>query len=325
MGVIFLYLKVKALKHLYTGYRVKGRSSMKLTREMRRESRHFYAFTSPWILGFIIFALFPVMASLYYSFTEYDIINHPVFIGLDNYKELFQDSQFWNSVKVTLKFTFISVPLTLCLSLIFALLINQKVPLQGFFRTAMYFPSMISGVSMALLWFWVFNPQAGLFNYVLSWFGIDPIPWLLDEKYALWALIIMSFWGMGAWMLIFLAGLQGVPASLLEAAKLDGAGRWKTFLNVTFPMISPVFLFQLIIGVIDSFQVFTQAYTITQGGPSYSTWFYVYNIYINAFKNFRYGYASAMAWLLLVAVLLVTFLILKTSTRYVYYEGGEER
>ncbi len=224
-----------------------------------------------------------------------------------------------------MKYTFVSVPLGLLLSLLFALLINQKVPFRGFFRTAMFFPSMISGVSMALLWYWVFNPQAGLFNFGLSLVGIQPIYWLLDAKYALSALIIMSFWGMGTGMLIFLAGLQGVPGSLLEAARLDGAGRWKTFWNVTFPMISPVFLFQFIIGIIDSFQVFTQAYTITQGGPSYSTWFYVYNIYINAFKNFRYGYASSMAWILLIVIMLVTFSILKLSNRFVYYEGGREQ
>lgn len=301
---------------------MEGAVSLGTNRGSRRESKYFYLFVLPWIIGFIVFALFPIGASLYYSFTDYDIIHAPVFVGWNNYSELFKDEQFWNSVKVTLQYTFFSVPLTLMLSLVFALLINQKVPFRGFFRTAMYFPSMISGVAMSLLFFWVFNPQAGLFNYGLSFFGIEPIHWLLDQKYAMWALIIMSFWGMGAGMLIFLAGLQGVPTSLLEAARLDGAGRWRSFWHVTFPIISPVFLFQLIIGMIDSFQVFTQAYTMTQGGPNYSTWFYVYNIYVNAFKNFRYGYASAMSWLLLIAVLFVTFLIMKSSKRFVHYEGG---
>ncbi|GIO12941.1 sugar ABC transporter permease [Cohnella xylanilytica] len=298
---------------------------MKQSRRRIREGRYFYLFISPWLVGFIALALFPVLASFYYSFTEYDIIHAPQWIGLGNYRELFRDEQFWNSIRVTVKYTVVSVPLTLVLSLLLAILINQKWPLRGFFRTAVYFPSMISGVSMSLLWFWVFNPQAGLFNYVLSWFGIEPIHWLLDAKYAIWALVIMSFWGVGTGMLIFLAGLQGVPSHLLEAAKLDGAGPLRSFRNVTLPMISPVFLFQLIIGMIDSFQVFTQAYTITQGGPSYSTWFYVYNIYVNAFKNFRYGYASALAWLLLVAVMVVTFAIMKASNRYVYYEGGPSR
>lgn len=298
---------------------------MRVSKEGRREAKYFYLFASPWLIGFVVFALFPVAASFYYSLTDYDIINAPVYVGLGNYRELFQDEQFWNSIQVTLKYTFLSVPITLVLSLALALLINRQIPLRGFFRTALYFPSMISGVSMSLMWFWVFNPQAGLFNTALSWFGIEPIHWFLDEKYAMWALIIMTFWGMGGGMLIFLAGLQGVPASLLEAAKLDGAGKWRSFWSVTFPMISPVVLFQLIIGVIDSFQVFTQAYTITQGGPNYSTWFYVYNIYVNAFKNFRYGYASALAWLLLIAVMIVTWLIMKMSNRFVYYEGGRDR
>ncbi|CDN41868.1 MULTISPECIES: carbohydrate ABC transporter permease [unclassified Paenibacillus] len=286
------------------------------------QSRAFYAFISPWLIGFAVLTLLPILASLYYSFTDYDVIHAPAWVGLGNFRELFHDEQFWNSIAVTLKYTFISVPLTLLLSLLLAILINQKVPFQGFFRTAIYFPSMISGVAMSLLFTWIFNPQAGPFNYVLSLFGMDPIPWLLDERFALWALIVMSFWGMGAGMLIFLAGLQGVPASLLEAARLDGAGRLRSFWHVTLPMISPVFLFQLIVGIIDSFQVFTQAYTITQGGPNYTTWFYVYNIYISAFKNFRYGYASAMAWLLLAAVLLITWFILKASNRFVYYEGS---
>lgn len=296
---------------------------MKLS-ESRREGMYFYLFIMPWLIGFAVFAMYPILASLYYSFTDYDIISKPTFIGLDNFKELFQDELFYKSISVTLKYTFISVPLSLILSLLFAMLINQKVPARGFFRTAMYFPSMVSGVSMSLLWFWVFNPEIGFLNYILSWFGVKGPAWLLDENYALWALIIMSFWGMGTGMLIFLAGLQGVPASLLEAARLDGAGRWKTFWNVTFPMISPVFLFQLIMSVIESFQVFTQAYVMTQGGPNYSTRFYVYNLYVSAFKDFRLGYASAMAWLLLIAILIVTIIIMKTSNRYVYYEGGRE-
>lgn len=173
---------------------------------------------------------------------------------------------FWKSVVVTVRYTFISVPVQLLLALGFALLLNQKIPFRGFFRTAMYFPSMVSGVAMSLLWYWIFNPSIGLFNYVLSWFGIKGPAWLMSPDYALYALMIMSFWTAGSGMILFLAGLQGVPASLVEAAKLDGAGRFRIFLNVTLPMISPVLLFQLIMGIIDSFQVFTQAYVMTQGG-----------------------------------------------------------
>ncbi|WCR28527.1 sugar ABC transporter permease [Paenibacillus thiaminolyticus] len=296
---------------------------MKLS-ESKRDNMYFYLFISPWLIGFIVFALYPILASLYYSFTDYDIISSPHFIGLDNYKELFEDELFYKSIAVTLKYTLISVPLGLFLSLIFAMLMNMKIPARGFFRTAMYFPSMVSGVSMSLLWFWIFNPEVGVFNYILSWFGVKGPAWFLDENFAIWALIIMTFWGVGAGMIIFLAGLQGVPGSLLEAAKLDGAGRWTTFWNVTFPMISPVFLFQLIMSVIESFQVFTQAYVMTQGGPNYSTRFYVYNVYVSAFKDFRLGYASAMAWLLLLAILIITVIIMQSSNRFVYYEGGRE-
>lgn len=296
---------------------------MKLS-ESKRENFYFYLFILPWLIGFLVFALYPILASLYYSFTDYDIISSPKFIGLDNFRELFQDELFYKSILVTLKYTFISVPLGLFLSLIFAMLINMKIPARGFFRTAMYFPSMVSGVSMSLLWFWIFNPEAGIFNYILSLFGVKGPAWFLDEKFAMWGLIIMTFWGVGAGMIIFLAGLQGVPASLLEAAKLDGAGKWRSFWSVTFPMISPVFLFQLIMAVIESFQVFTQAYVMTQGGPNYSTRFYVFNVYVSAFKDFRLGYAAAMAWLLLVAILIVTVIIMKSSNRFVYYEGGRD-
>ena len=296
-----------------------------LTREMRRETLLMYAFISPWVIGFTVFALFPILASLYYSFTDYDIIHSPKWVGLGNYKEMFADDLYWNSVMVTLKYTFISVPLQLLLAMGFALLLNQKLPFKGFFRTAMYFPSMVSGVAMSLLWYWVFNPQIGLFNYMLSWFGVKGPAWLMDPNTALYSLIIMSFWGVGGAMIIFLAGLQGVPTSLLEAARLDGAGRLSIFWHVTLPMISPVLLFQLILGVIESFQVFTQAFVMTHGGPNYSTWFYVYGLYTSAFKEYRAGYSSAMAWVLLIVVLIVTYIIMKLSNRYVYYEGGKSR
>ncbi|WP_418304216.1 carbohydrate ABC transporter permease [Paenibacillus bovis] len=284
-----------------------------------------YAFISPWVIGFTVFALFPILASLYYSFTDYDIIHSPKWVGLGNYREMFADDLYWNSVMVTLKYTFISVPLQLLLAMGFALLLNQKLPFKGFFRTAMYFPSMVSGVAMSLLWYWVFNPQIGLFNYMLSWFGVKGPAWLMDPNTALYSLIIMSFWGVGGAMIIFLAGLQGVPTSLLEAARLDGAGKLSIFWHVTLPMISPVLLFQLILGVIESFQVFTQAFVMTHGGPSYSTWFYVYGLYTSAFKEYRAGYSSAMAWVLLIVVLIVTYIIMKLSNRYVYYEGGKSR
>ncbi len=188
----------------------------------------------------------------------------------------------------------------------------------------MYLPSMISGVAMSLLWIWIFRPQIGLLNYMLSIFGIEGPLWLLDKDWAIPALILMNAWRTGGGMIIFLAALQGVPATYYEAAIIDGARPLRRFWNITLPFISPVFLFQLIMGIIGSFQVFTQAYVMTRGGPNYATLFYVYYLYQNAFSSFKMGYASAMSWVLAIIIGLMTFLILKFSDKFVYYEGGKQ-
>jgi len=291
---------------------------------------YFYLFISPWIIGFLVFELYPILSSLYYSFLTYNIINPPVFAGLKNFANAlgFGNTQdgfiFWKSVQVTSYYTIISVPLGLILSLIFALLINQRIPGKGIFRTLMYLPGMVSGVSLSLLWLWIFNPQYGLMNYLLSLAGIEGPAWMASERWALPAIIIMSFWATGEGMVLFLAALQGVPRELEEACVLDGANGPQRFLHITIPMISPIILFQLIINIINSFQLFTQAYVMTNsGGPHYATTFYVYNIYVNAFKNYRIGYASALSWMLLVFIMILTAAIMKFSDRFVYYEGGE--
>lgn len=289
----------------------------------RTQARYFYLFITPWIIGFLVFQLYPIISSLYYSFTDYEIPGKPVFIGFQNYINAFHDSIFFKSIQVTLYYTLLSVPIGLLLSLFFALLLNQNVFGKGIFRTLMYLPSMVSGVSMSLLWVWIFNPQYGIANYLLSLIHITGPAWLSDEHWAVPALIIMSFWTTGEGMVLFLAALQGVPRSLEEAAVLDGANRFQRFRNITLPMISPIILFQLIINIINSFQVFTQAFVMTEGGPHYATTFYVYYIYQNAFVNFKMGYASALAWMLLAVVMIITALIMKFSNRFVYYEGGE--
>jgi len=289
----------------------------------KTQTIHFYLFILPWILGFLVFSLYPILASLFYSFTDYNITSSPMFVGLKNYITAFHDEIFWRSIQATLSYTALSVPVGLLLSLFFALLLNQQVLGKGLFRTLMYLPSMVSGVSMSLLWVWIFNPQYGMANYFLSLLGIQGPAWLSSETWAVPSLIIMSFWTTGEGMVLFLAALQGVPKSLNEAAILDGANWLDRFCNVTMPMISPVFLFQLIINVINSFQVFTQAFVMTQGGPHYATTFYVYYIYQNAFVDFKMGYASALSWMLLIVVMAVTALIMKFSNKYVYYEGGE--
>lgn len=293
--------------------------------DKRRQRLNLYIFLSPWLLGFLIFTLYPIVSSFVYSLTDYNITNPPRFIGLKNYVNLAHDELFYQSIKVTLYYTFLSVPLQLVVSLGLAILLNQKIPGMGVFRTALYLPSMVSGVVMSLLWLWIFNSEFGLLNYLLSLVGIKGPLWLLDERWVIPALILMSLWLMGGGMVVFLAALQGVPASLNEAAVLDGAGRWQRFKNVTLPMISPIILFQLIIGIIDSFQTFTQAMVMTRnGGPHYATYFYVFNLYINAFRNYKIGYASALAWILLAAVMLLTWLIIRSSDRFVHYEGGRD-
>ena len=293
-----------------------------------RQALYFYLFISPWIVGFLVFEFYPILMSLYYSFLNYNITSAPVFVGFKNYLTAFGNGQdgfiFRKSIQVTLYYTLVSVPVGLILSLVFAMLLNLKVPGKGIFRTLMYLPSMVSGVSMSLLWLWIFNPQSGMMNYILSLFGIEGPMWLSSEKWAVPAIIIMSFWGTGEGMVLFLAALQGVPKDLEEAAVLDGASGPQRFWNITVPMISPIILFQLIINMINSFQIFTQAYVMTQsGGPHYATTFYVYNIYLNAFKYFKLGYASALSWMLLVFIMVLTLIIMKFSDRYVYYEGGE--
>jgi len=288
-----------------------------------RDEKYFYIFISPWIIGFLIFTAFPVISSLILSFNQYDGISPMEFVGFDNYKELFKDELFYRSIKTTFLYTIISVPLLTTLSLVFAMLLDKVKVFQNTFRTALYFPSMVSGVTMSLLWLGIFNPQTGLIDYILGFFGVHGPEWLLDERFALPSVIIMSLWSVGGGMVIFLASLKSVPATYYEAAFIDGASGFIRFFKITLPLISPVVLFQVIMQVIDSFQVFTPAFVMTQGGPHYATWFYVYYLYKTAFGNGQIGYSSALGWLLLIFVTIVSFYIIKSSHKLVHYEGGE--
>lgn len=292
----------------------------------RREILYFYIFISPWIIGFLLFMAGPILASAVLSFTSYDAIHLPSFIGLKNYTDLATDELFWQSLKVTTVYTLVSVPLGIVLSVLVAMLLNQKIPFLAFFRAVYYLPSVISGVAVALLWMWIFNPDFGLLNWTLSTFlHIQGPQWLFSEQWVLPALITMSLWGIGGGIVLYLAGLQGVPTELYEAANIDGANALRRFWHVTLPMISPVILFSLITGMIASFQTFTQINIMTQGGPHYASLFYIYYLWQNAFgaSFIDLGYASAMAWILFVLVLLLTLLALRSSRLWVYYEGGE--
>jgi multiple sugar transport system permease protein len=281
--------------------------------------------TSPWLLGFLIFAFGPVVSSLYLSFTQYTIAGTPSWIGLDNYVKALSgaDSLFWPSVGRTFEYALIMVPVGISLSLLIALGLNQQLRFTPFWRTAFFLPSLTPVVASALIWTWLFQPDFGAVNWLLSLVKIHGPKWLLDTDTALPSLMIIALWGSvgGSTMIIFLAGLQSVPAELHEAAAIDGAGRWTRFVRVTLPMLSPTVLFNLIIGIVGALQVFTIAIIATNGGPNYATWFFIVHLYQNGFQDFDMGYASALAWIFLIIVLALTIVNVRLSNRWVYYEG----
>jgi multiple sugar transport system permease protein len=288
--------------------------------QSRKEAIDCYVFMSPAIIGLLVFTLGPILASAYISFTDYDILGSPVWVGLENYIKLFHDPFFWQSIKVTVIYSVVSVPLGLVVSLALAMLLNRSLKGIYLFRTIFYLPAVISGVAVSLLWKWIFNPDFGLMNYFLAFLGIDGPKWLFDENWALPALIVMSLWGVGGGMLIYLAGLQGIPTELYEAAEIDGANRWRKFISVTIPMLSPVIFFNLVMGIIGSLQIFTEGYVMTAGGPNNSTLFSVLYLYRNAFDYLQMGYASAIAWVLFLIILLLTLAVFKSSPLWVFYE-----
>lgn len=299
-----------------------------MKKETLKESIYFHLYISPWLLGFLIFTLWPIIQSLYISFTDWEMQLNviPKFIGISNYKNLlFDDPLFWISLKNTFYYAFGSVPLGLLLALILALLLNQKLRGITIFRTIFYLPSVISGVAVALLWVWIFNPNFGIVNAILARLGLPTPGWLTDPTWAMPALIIMSLWGVGGSMLIFLAGLQGIPTEFYEAAEIDGANWWSKFKHITIPLLSPTIFFNLVMGIIGSFQVFTNVYIMTSGGPGTATLVYVLYLFQNAFLYFKMGYASAMAWILFVIILVLTLLVIKSSAFWVYYETEVKR
>jgi multiple sugar transport system permease protein len=292
----------------------------------RREAMVGYLLLLPWIISFVIFLSGPILVSFGLSFFEYDVINPPKFIGIQNYKTMISDDPlFWQSFKVTAIYTVTSVPLRLVGALAVAILLNQKIRGIPWFRTVFYLPAVVSGVAVALLWSWVFNPNFGVLNYLLDKIGIQGPAWLGSERWALPAFIIMSLWSLGGGMLIFLAGLQSIPTQLYEASEIDGANWWSKFWKITIPMLTPTIFFNLVMGIIGTWQVFTAAYVMTQGGPNYATLFYMFYLYKNAFVWFKMGYASALAWLLFLVILICTLAVFKSSPMWVYYEAERRR
>jgi multiple sugar transport system permease protein len=303
--------------------------SLKPSRRMsltRREARTAYLLVGPWILGFVVFTLGPMVASLIFSFTNYSIVSTSKLVGLANFIEIFfGDYRFWLSLRVTLTYAIFAIPMGLIFGLLLALLLNAKVPGISIWRTLYYTPSVVSGVAVAILWLYLFNPQYGLINWLLGMVGINGPGWLVSPDWALWALIIMSLWGVGGGMIIYLAGLQGIPTQLYEAAEVDGANKIRQFFSITLPLITPVLFYNLVIGIISTFQIFTSVYVMTDGGPVERTLFYNLYLYNNAFRYQRMGYASALAWILFVIVLVLTLLVFRSSAMWVYYEGELKR
>ncbi|HOE95667.1 MAG TPA: sugar ABC transporter permease [Candidatus Sumerlaeota bacterium] len=280
-------------------------------------------FISPWLLGFALFVVYPVGATFYYSFCDYDVLSHPVWLGLQNYRDMLTDTVLWQALGNTLLYAAVSLPLGLALSLGLALLLNQPIVLRPLFRTIFFLPSLVPAVALAMLWLWMFNGQFGLLNIALETFGIKGPIWLGDPAWTKPALVIMSLWGVGGGMIITLAALQEVPRELYESAEIDGARARHKLWHITLPMISPVLYFNLIMGLIGVMQIFAQPYIMFggNGGPSRSALFYAVYLYENAFTYNDMGYACAMAWILFLIILGLTLIATRATRRHIYYAG----
>lgn len=294
--------------------------------QYKMERRWGLLLAAPAILGFLIFTLGPMLVSLGMSLTNWNIAGSPHFIGLRNYKTMITgDPLFWKSLVVTVYYTLGTVPIILILGFAVAFLLNQRVRGLRIFRTIYYLPTLVPSIANTVLWLWLFNPNYGLLNDLLSAAHLPTSQWIASSRMAVPSLILMSAWGFGNTAVIFLAGLQGVPRNLYEAVDVDGGGGWSKLRHVTLPMITPTIFYNLVTGVIFTFQVFNQAYVMTQGGPNNSTLFYIYYLYRTAFTNGEMGYASALAWALFVLVLVVTVFLFRSGRRWVYYEVAGAR
>lgn len=301
-----------------------ARRRRRLSPMVLRDLRNGLLFIAPWLVGLLVFTLYPIGASFYYSLTQYDVVSAPRFVGLQNYADILTgDTAFWRAVGNTIWYGGVSIPLGLAVAVGVALLLNLKVRGLPFFRTVFFLPSIVPDVAASLLWAWILNPQFGLANAILRALRLPTLGWLSDPLWAKPSLVLIGLWGFGGSMVIFLAALQDIPEQLYEAAELDGANTWRKTWHVTLPMLTPTIFFNLVLGVIGAFQYFTTAFVLARGGegPAGSLLFYALLIYRNAFSYFKMGYASALAWLLFAFVFLLTFIIFKTSGRWVYYEG----
>jgi multiple sugar transport system permease protein len=299
----------------------------KLGKMALREERAAYLFLLPWLLGLLIFLGLPVIASILLSLTEWNLLNPPQWVGLENYQKMFADRDFYHSMGVTLKYLVISVPIYLIAAMGLALLLNQKLKGIYIFRTVMFMPSVIAGTAVAVMWSMLLNPDLGVVNQILRAIGIaNPPRWLASNDWAVPAVVLMGLWSIGGGTIIYLAGLQNIPPHLYEAAEIDGANPWQKFVNITIPMLTPTIFFQLITGLVGAFQVFDVAYVLSgRGARRGALLFYLLNLYNEGFRNSRFGYASALAWVLVILAAVAITITFRTSERWVYYEGDAGR
>ncbi len=295
----------------------------------RRTQTELYGwlFAMPAILGLLIFTLGPMLYSLYMSFTDYTGSNSPTFTGLDNYRRMFggADPYFYKSLAVTFYFVLLSVPTGIIYSFLLAILLNQNVKGKSIFRTIFYLPSIVPIIAISFIWLWLLNPDLGLANELLRSLGLPGSQWIFGEKSVVPSLALMNLWTTGGTMIIFLAGLQDIPRSLYEAIEMDGGSRLAKLRHITIPLMTPTIFFNLIMGIINGFQVFSQAYVMTNGGPNNASLFYVFYLYREAFQFSRMGSASAIAWVLFVIIMVLTYVVFRTSNKWVYYEGDGAR
>jgi len=279
-----------------------------------------YLFALPWIIGFILFIAGPMVASVFLSFTNWNLLIPPKWIGFKNYYTLLEEDELVpQALKVTTYYAFTSVPLRVIIGLLLAILLNQDIKLRSFFRTIYYLPSVSSGVAVSILWLWLLNSEFGLINYFLKLIRINGPSWLTDSRYVIPAFVLMSLWGVGGSMLIYLAGLQDIPTEYYEVAEIDGANSIQRFWYIVLPLMSPIIFFNLVTGLIAALQTFTQAFIMTGGGPHNSSLFFVLYLYRQAFTFLKMGYASALAWVLFIYIFLLTLLIIRSSTIWVFY------
>ncbi len=296
-------------------------ASRRLSRRRRREIAG-WLFVSPWVVGFLIFTAGAMLFSLGLTLFDTDLLTGSRYVGLRNFTKLSQDRLFLKSLTVTGSYVLLAAPLQVAAALAIALLLNtKKIVGVGVWRTLYYMPSIVSGIAVSLLWMWILNPDFGLLNYLLGLIGIDGPRWVYSEQWAIPSFVMMGVWGAGSNMLLYLAGLQGIPTPLYEAAAIDGANGWHRFAHITIPMLSPTLFFNLVMTLIGAFQLFTQAYVITSGGPNNATLTMVLFLYRKGFEQLHFGYASAVAWVLFVIIMVFTLLVFRSSTSWVYYEG----